>query len=73
MPIAKITGQGLTAMALSVALLWTALVLQHFSQRRAAEERREVMREIVLRQRHERPEPVSVPFHVHRSLRPAQG
>ncbi len=62
MPIAKITGQGLAAMALSVALLWGCVIADGVLERQAFAERARVLRELHLLQRNTRPEPVSVPM-----------
>jgi hypothetical protein len=61
MPIAKITGQGLAAMTLSVALLWSCIIAVGVMERRAAEERAKVLRDLKFLQRSIRPEPVSAP------------
>ncbi len=55
MPIAKITGQGLAAIACSVALLWGFIIAQHTLERQAYTERDRVIREIQFLQRHDRP------------------
>jgi hypothetical protein len=64
MPIAKITGQGLAAMTLSVALLWGCVIADGVLERRASDERARVLYELRLMQRSTRPEPVSVPLTV---------
>ena len=46
MPIAKITGQGLFAIACSVALLWTCLFAERVIVHRAAGERRQLLQEM---------------------------
>jgi hypothetical protein len=46
MPLAKITGPGLAAIAGSVALLWSCVILQHIAQRDAWIERARVIREV---------------------------
>jgi hypothetical protein len=62
MPIGKITGQGLSAIAFSVALLWTCLVGERVTWRNANAQRIRALREIEqLRQRFRRPTPVSAP------------
>ena len=58
MPFAKITGQGLAAIAVAVALLWTCVLRERALTRHAFDERVRVMREIELMQR--RPNPVPV-------------
>jgi hypothetical protein len=60
MPIAKITGQGLAAIACSVGLLWTCVIAQHVAQRNASTERARVIREVRQLQQ-QRTVPVSVP------------
>ena len=61
MPIAKITGQGLTVIACSVALLWGSLAAERAMMRRAYAERAEVMRGLELRQRRRAPQRVLGP------------
>lgn len=46
MPVAKITGQGLAAIACSVALLWLCVVAQRRAQHDALIERARVIREV---------------------------
>jgi hypothetical protein len=65
MPLFKITGQGLSAIAVSVALLWGCLLGAHAQERRAVAARAQVMRQIELLQERNRPRPVSVPFPRH--------
>jgi hypothetical protein len=69
MPIAKITGHGLAAIACSVGLLWGSVIVNRVAQRNAAIERARVIREVRELQRRERPVPVSIPspFAPHRS------
>ena len=69
MPIIKITGQGLSAMALSVALLWGCLIGERVMARRAFLERAKVLRDISRMQRRQRTPPVSAPapFNPHRA------
>ena len=63
MPIAKITGQGLFAIACSVALLWSCLIGERLMLRDAGSERARALREIEqLQQRQPRPTPVTVPM-----------
>jgi hypothetical protein len=62
MPIAKITGQGLYAMAFSVALLWTCLIGERVIVQRAVAERTRVLHEIEQLQRQRRPMPVTAPM-----------
>jgi len=61
MPIAKITGQGLAAIGVSVALLWACVIGQRSMLREAYSERVRVMREVQLLQRRQQPVPVSLP------------
>jgi hypothetical protein len=61
MPIVKITGQGLSAIALSVALLWGCAMGEGIAARRAFSERAKVLREIARMQRRRRSQPVSAP------------
>ena len=61
MPIAKITGQGLSAIACSVGLLWTCVIFQQVTLRNAVTERARVLREVQQLQQRQRPLPVSAP------------
>ncbi len=61
MPIAKITGQGLAAIALSVALLWTCLLGERMIVHHATARQAQLLRELQQLQRNHRNEPVSVP------------
>ncbi len=61
MPIIKITRQGLSAIALTVALLWGCLIGERVAARRAFSERAKVLREISRIRRRQRTQPVSVP------------
>jgi hypothetical protein len=61
MPIVKITGQGLLAIAFSVTLLWGCIIGERVTARRAFSERAKVMRELSKMQRRPRTQPVSVP------------
>jgi len=63
MPIAKITGPGLAAMACSVALLWGCLIADGVLERRVSAQRAEVLRELH-RLRDTRPEPAPEPVSV---------
>jgi len=77
-PIAKITGQGLAAIALSVALLWSCLIGERVTVRRASAERTLVMRDLQRMQRtnlklNRRSEPVSSPVHIRRPLHVTAG
>ena len=60
MPIVKITGQGLIAIAFAVALLWACLIGNRVITHRAHLERARLMRDIQHFQR-QRTEPVAVP------------
>jgi hypothetical protein len=68
MPIAKITRQGLAAIAASVALLWICVIGEQVQRRDALQEREQVVREVKLLQRRMRSVPVSTPspFQHHR-------
>jgi hypothetical protein len=61
MPIAKSTGQGLAAIALSVGLLWGCVLIEHLQRTSAVQERSRVMREVRRMQIPARPVPVSDP------------
>lgn len=61
MSIARITGPGLAAISISVALLWGSVIGERVMMRRALTERAEVMREIQRLQRRQRSEPASLP------------
>jgi hypothetical protein len=66
MQIAKITGQGLAAISLSVGLLWTLVVAQCATEQRASAERAHVLRDVrLLRQEHQAT-PVASPLAPHR-------
>jgi hypothetical protein len=78
MPVAKITGHGLAAIALSVALLWSCLIGERVMVRRASAERALVMRDLRRMQRaypqlNHRSEPVSVPVHIPRPVHVTAG
>ena len=73
MPIAKITGPGLTAVACSVALLWGSFIAERIMAQRAAAERMMVMRDLRHTQRIRRSEPVSVPLPTRRPARVTAG
>jgi hypothetical protein len=60
-PIAKITGHGLVAIALSVGVLWGCVICDHFQRQSAMEERTRVMREVRRMQLPVHPVPVSEP------------
>ena len=61
MPIAKITGQGLAAIALSVALLWACLIGERLLVRQSLDQRAQLMRELHQLRHDRRAQPVSVP------------
>jgi hypothetical protein len=61
MAIAKITGPGLAAIGVSVALLWGSVIVERVMVRRAVTERAQVLREIERLQRRQRSEPASLP------------
>jgi len=63
MPIARITGQGLAAIALSVALLWACFIGERLMVRNAIDQRAQLMRELHQMQRDRRAQPVSAPAH----------
>ncbi|HLH17299.1 MAG TPA: hypothetical protein VKX45_08765 [Bryobacteraceae bacterium] len=68
MPIAKITGQGLAAIAFSVALLWGCLIGERIERRSAQQDFEQVLRRQQILQQRWRPLPVStpsplIPFH----------
>ena len=62
MPIAKITGQGLAAIALSVALLWACFVGERLILNRTYAQRAQVMRDLRQMQHAHRTQPASVPM-----------
>ncbi len=61
MPIAKITGNGLTAIALSVVLLWSCFVAERVISQRSLTRRAQVIRELRQMQLQHRAEPASTP------------
>ncbi|MBS1857848.1 MAG: hypothetical protein JST11_20940 [Acidobacteria bacterium] len=61
MPIAKITGQGLAAIALSVALLWGCLITEQVMLNHSYVRRAQVMRELRQLQLLNRTQPASTP------------
>lgn len=61
MPIARITGQGLAAIAVSVGILWSCILIERSAHRAAVTERARVVREVQQMQHRFRPEPVSSP------------
>jgi len=73
MPIARITGQGLAAIACAVALLWGSFIGERIMVQRAAAARVTVMRDLERMQRTRRSQPVSVPVHKPRPVRVTAG
>jgi hypothetical protein len=61
MPIAKITGQGLAAITLSVALLWACFIGERLLVKQSLDQRAQLMRELHQMQRDRRAQPVSAP------------
>jgi hypothetical protein len=61
MPIVRITGQGLAAIALSVALLWACFIGERLMVRQAIAQRVQLMQELRQMQRDHRAQPVSAP------------
>jgi hypothetical protein len=62
MPMAKITGQGLFAIALSVALLWGCLIGERIMLRHAASRRVRVLHQIERLRRAPHPMPAAAPL-----------
>ena len=62
MPIAKITGQGLVAIALSVALLWACFIAERLILDRTYAQRAQVLRDLRQMQRLHTTQPASVPM-----------
>jgi hypothetical protein len=73
MPVARITGPGLAAIALSVALLWGCVIGQRVMMRQALLERARVMRQLVYPQHRTQPVSVPAPFMHQRHPRSANG
>jgi hypothetical protein len=74
MPLMKITGPGLVAIACSVALLWACILGERTMMRRAYAERAAVMRSLAPRHGGHRTEPVLGPIiRPPRPPRPAAG
>ncbi len=67
MPIAKITGQGLAAIGLSVALLWACLLKERTMWHTAVADRARVMQQVQRTHDRQMPLPVSSPFSPHRA------
>ncbi len=61
MPVAKITGQGLSAIAILVALLWGCLVGEHLIVQHANREARQVLREVRVLRMKQQVEPAYAP------------
>jgi hypothetical protein len=63
MPFAKITGQGLAAIAFSVALLWGCFIGERLMVHQALAQRTQLMRELhqMQRRNHNSTQPVSAP------------
>jgi hypothetical protein len=61
MPIAKITGSGLVAIAFSVGVLWSCVLVEQSSHEAAVTERARVVREVRQMQRQHRSEPSPAP------------
>jgi hypothetical protein len=61
MPIARITGQGLAAIGIAVALLWGSILSLRQLDREAWLQRERVMQQVRLTQRRSHPQPVSLP------------
>lgn len=61
MPVAKITGQGLSAIAILVALLWGCLVGEHIIVQRANQEARHALRQVRVLRMKQQIEPTSAP------------
>ena len=74
MPLMKITGSGLLAIACAVALLWTCLIGERVMLRRAQEQRALVLRGLDAQRSWRRSQPVSTPvIPPSRMARPAAG
>jgi hypothetical protein len=61
MPIARITGQGLAAIALSVALLWACLIGERLILKRSTARRAQVMHQLRQMQLRNNTQPASTP------------
>jgi hypothetical protein len=73
MPIAKITGPGLAAIGISVAMLWGCVISEGMMVDRAFTERARVMHDVQLLQRGRSPEQVSSPLQKPHRLRTTAG
>jgi hypothetical protein len=69
MPVVKITGQGLSAIGLSVALLWACLIGERSLVRQADIKRAQALEEIRRLRHQAEPQPVSTPA-PHETLQP---
>jgi hypothetical protein len=65
MPLVKITGQGLLAIAFSVALLWACLIGERAMVQRAQMERFRMLRDFQRFQREQRLDPATAPARLH--------
>jgi hypothetical protein len=65
-PIVKITGQGIAAIALSVALLWACWIVTTITMHRSLVERARVLHDLERLQRKQQPQPVSLPRRHHK-------
>jgi hypothetical protein len=73
MPIVKITGEGLAAIALSVGLLWSCFVGERLILNRSYACRSQVMRDLRQMQLQRRTQPVSTPMPVRPRSSPTVG
>jgi hypothetical protein len=73
MPIAKISGHGLVAIALSVALLWACFVGERLVRRHANARTTQVLRDIRRMQRDRGMQPASTPLPAIRHTGPTLG
>jgi hypothetical protein len=74
MAIARITGTGLIAIALSVAGLWGCIAGERITARQATEERVRILRDLRrLRRTVDEPQPAATPVRVRHSPRPIAG
>jgi len=62
MPVVRITGQGIAAIALSVAFLWGCWIDTRITMDRSLLERARVLRELERLQPKQQTEPVAAPF-----------
>ncbi|HVN04781.1 MAG TPA: hypothetical protein VMT86_10210 [Bryobacteraceae bacterium] len=66
MTVAKITGQGLAAITLAVASLWTCIIAEQILVRNADADNAQTMRAVRELRLRRSPEPVCVPTHSRR-------